>query len=239
MAGYPNFSSTPVQNLVGVVSNPGQTQPDGQLLNVNLATDGSLLVQPAGGDYKAFARRGKLYMAVGTSAAGTIAINTTTSDGTFTFVNPVGSGVLAELVDFEMQTLAAGPSTRNMVGFSIVSIAANAISGVTKIPVPTGGLFAGAAGAFSSRLDQPQGSCYVATVITFASALTVAANWGYPLFNFPATALTTAAVAEVPRRHEFKGKLIVPPGYALALTASTAWAATSVMPALSWVEFPA
>jgi hypothetical protein len=237
MAGFPNYSSTPVQNLVGQVTNPAQTNPDNTIANVNLASDGALLVQPSGGDYKAFARRGKLYMAALTTAAGTIAINTTTSGCTWALVNPVGSGVLLEPVDFQLDQLAAGPTGVNTVGFALVG-PANAISGVTKAPVPTGGLLTGTAGAFSTRLDQPAGSGYVATVITFASALTIAANWGYPLFTFPSIYLPTAAVPIVPYRHFFQGKLILPPGYVAALTSSVAWAANSATPSMSWLEYP-
>ncbi len=239
MAGFPNFSSTPVQNLVGQVVSPAQSMADNTLTNVNLAQDGAMLVQPSGGDYKAFARRGKLYMAALTTAAGTIAINTTTSACTWALVNPIGSGVLLEPVDFQLDQLAAAINAVNTVGFSIVNQALNAISGVTKAPVPTGGLVTAAAGAFSTRLDQPQGQGYVATVITFASALTIAANWGYPMFTFGVSYLPTAAVQEVPLRHQFLGKLIVPPGFVLALVSSTAWAANTAIPSMSWLEYPA
>lgn len=240
MAGYPNFSSTPVQNLVGVVGTPAVSLPDSQVVNASLMQDGALLVQPAGGDYKAWARRGKLYMAALTTAAGTIAINTTTSACTWALVNPVGSGVILEPVDFQLDQLAAAAAAVTTVGFSLVNQAANAISGVTKAPVPTGGLASGAAGAFSTRLDQPQGSGYVATVITFASALTIAANWGYPMFTFGVSYLPTAAVQEVPLRHRFHGKLLLPPGYVAALTVSgTAWGANTAIPSMSWIEYPA
>lgn len=241
MAGYPNFSSTPVQNLVGAVGTPAVTLADGNLSNVTLDTDGALLVQPAGGDYKAFTRRGKLYMAALTSLAGTIAKFDTTTACTWALVNPIGSGVLLEPVDFQLDQLAAGPAVVSCIGFSLVNQSVNAISGVTKCPVPTGGLASGAAGAFSTRLDQPAGSGYVATVITFASALTLAANWGYPMFTLGVSYLTTAAVQEVPLRHLFNGKLILPPGYVAALVTggATAWGANTAIPSMSWLEYPA
>lgn len=240
MAGNP-FYGTNLGPFAGLTQNPRTTaNGDTQQSPVAQGRTGELLVGQLGGPHRSMAHRGGTFMAALTTAAGTIAVNTTTSSATWTLVNPAGSGVLIEPIDFTMSLLDtnAAPSTANVVGFSFVNTAVNAISGITKAPNPSGGSVPSASsGGFSGRLDQQIGMGYVATVITYASALTIALNWGYPMFSFPASWVPTVGGYPIPLVHDFLGKLLLPPGYTMSLVASTAWGANTVVPSMSWAEY--
>ncbi len=237
-----NLVSAQYIPLAGVVSNPkGQSMGDGTPTTVSMNRQGDMLTSDFRGKYGSAAARGALYMAALTSLAGTIAKFDTTNACTWTFVNPIGSGVNAEPVHFQLDILAAGPAVVGTVGFSFINQSTNALSGITKVPVPTGGLTTGNAGGFNTLLSGPSPTCYVATVATFASALTLAANWGYPMFSFPVSYLPTATYQIGPHKHEFDGRLIVPPGFALALVqaGATAWGANTAIPSMTWLEHTA
>lgn len=240
MAGQP-FYGNATGSISGLTQNPRTTaNPDTSSSPIAQGRTGELLVGEIGGRNRSMAHRGGVFMAALTTAGGTIAVNTTTSGATWTLVNPAGSGVLLEPIDFQLDFLMtnAAPATANVVGFSFVQHAVNAISGITKAPDPSGGsVVAAASGGFSTRLDQQIGAGYVATVITYASALTVAANWGYPMFSFPASWAPTVGGYVVPLTHDFKGKILLPPGYSMSLVASTAWGANTTVPSISWAEY--
>ena len=221
--------------ILARVKNPATEQDnDTSLQEVAVGRNGDLLVDSLRGQYGALSHRGGVFFSTVTTAAQAIPVLTTTSGSTFCLVNPTGSGVYAEPIDFQLDFLEtnAAPATANVVGFSFVPLATNAASSITKAPVPLGG----SPGALGGRLDAGVGKAYVATAVTFASALTIAANWGYPMFSFPASWVPTVGGYPVAMRHEFKGKLILPPGFAMTLVASTAWGANTTVPSLSWAE---
>lgn len=223
-------------SLVGAVANPIVAQnPDGTSVVASMDRQGALLTAPAHGTYGVPTARDGVFFAAITTAAQAIPVITTTNASTFCLINPVGSGVNCELIDFQLDFLMtnAAPATANVVGFSFVDIATNAHTSITKAPVPLGGT----AGATNARLGGPVGSAYVATAVTFASALTIAANWGYPMFSFPASWVPTVGGYPIPLRHSFNGRLILPPGKSMTLVASTAWAANTTVPSMSWAEY--
>lgn len=218
----------------GVTVNPTQLQlGDGTQGVMSFDRQGAQLTNTLRGKYGSYAHRGGVFMAANTTAAGTIAVNTTTSSSTFVFYNPVGNSVVAELGRFNMNFLLtnAAPSTANIVGFNMINLTSNAISAITKIPDPV------SAGGHAVLLGGPAPQCSVATVATFAIAQTVAANWGIPMFSFPASWVPTVGGWPVPLVYDFDGSVLVPPGWALALVASTAWGATTVASSLTWGEY--
>lgn len=216
-----------------LVISPFQVQnTDGTSLVLAAGRAGEQLVSDVHGKYGVYASRGGVFMAAATTAAVAVPINTTTSSSTFAINNPSGSGKNVELIRFALNPLitTAWPGTATIVGFSIVP-PSNATSAITKIadPVNAGGhatLFGGAAPVAS-----------VCSAITFASALTVAANWGIPMFSFPATWQITAAVSPPILIYDFAGSVLIPPGWTLTLTSSTALSANSVAPSLTWAEY--
>lgn len=224
-----NFPSVNPQAITG---DPGRAQNQDGIPSVLLTGRlGDQLGSEVRGKYGTMGSRGHVYRAAASTAAIAIPVNTTTNGSTFCLVNPAGSGVVVELVRFKLDFLHtnAAPATANVIGFSIVP-PTNALSAVTKI--------ADAITAGGGPVNQigPSGQGYVASAITFASALTVAANWHYPMFSFPASWVPTVGGYPVPLEAKFDGELMLTPGYALTLTASTAWGSNTVVPALSWLE---
>lgn len=223
--------------LAGMTVNPALTQnPDTSAAIIGMGRQGQVHADTLHGQYGAMTHRKGTFMAAFTTAATSIAVNTTTSSSTFVLVNPVGSGVILEPVLFELDFLLtnAAPATATVVGFNFIPLATNAISAVTKIPVPLGG----AAGAYSLQIGSSAVAVgYVASVATFASAQTIAANWGFPMFTFPASWVPTVGGYPVPLTHDFHGRLQLASGMAMALVASTAWAANTVVPSISWAEY--
>lgn len=223
--------------LVGTVADPSLgLNPDGTAVVAAMGRAGQLLVSQARGPYGSMSARQHVFFQSVTTAAQAIPVITTTSGSTFAVVNPASSGVDMELIDFQLDFLMtnAAPATANIVGFSFVKIADNAVSSITKAPVPLSGNTGAITGRVGGAGAAPIG--YVATAITFASALTIAANWGYPLFSFPASWVPTVGGYPIPLTHEFKGKVILPPGTVATLVASTAWGANTTVPSVSWLE---
>lgn len=236
MANQPPFFSSPAVSLVGTTANPAASQsPDGSPAVAGFGRNGDLLMSSVHGPWGLMTARKQTFYSTVTTAAVAIPVNTTTSGSTFCLVNPVGSGVFMELIDFKLDFLHtnAAPATANVIGLSFVDAATNAISSITKAPVPLGGT----TGALCGNVGAAVGQGYVATAITFASALTIAANWGYSLYSFPASWVPTVGGYPVPMIHEFKGKIILPPGKCATLVASTAWGATTTVPSVSWAEY--
>ena len=227
MANSPFFPST--ISLVGQVTNPALTQnSDTTQAPVSLGREGALLVADTRSVYGTMAHRGTVFWAATTTAAAIIPAITATAL-TFGLINPAGSGVMAEVIDFDLEQLAAGPATQNIVGFSIIP-STNAPTSVTGTPGPirAGGNPSNFAGA------TPACTHFSAATVT---ALTIAANWGVPMFSFPASYFPTAATNNGPWHYNFNGKLVVPPGWSIALVSSTAWGANTAIPAMSWAEY--
>lgn len=95
------------------------------------------------------------------------------------------------------------------------------------------------ANVFAGRLGAALPTCTAFSAATFASALTVAANWVLPLYSFPASFVPTAGGFPVPMQMPLQGVLQVPPGWAITLVASTAWGANTTIPSMGWIELPA
>ena len=120
--------------------------------------------------------------------------------------------------------------------FSLNNMATNPQSATALVPIP-GPIRAG--GNPSNFNGGTPGAVLLggATCIQFTGALTVAANWGIAMFSFPASYFPTAATNFGPWHYDFKGKVILPPGWCMTLTASTAWGANTAIPAMSWAEY--
>lgn len=230
----PLLPQLPTVPLVGVVGNPAAMQVnDGATSIPILGRQGELLVDTLRGKYGMMAHRHGVFAAAIGTAAVAIPVNTTTSGSTFALQNPVGSGVNAELIRLKLDFLhtSAAPATANIIGLSLVNNNLNATSSPTKCPDPI------SIGGHAVDLSGVAPKASVMSALTFASALTVAANWERGLFSFPASWVPTVGGYPVPLAYDFDGSLIVPPGFTLTLTASTAWAATTVAPHLTWAEY--
>jgi hypothetical protein len=232
--GIVNPYSTPGINPDGYTLNPqGTGYSDNTPVVIGVGHQGDQLVSQVHGQYGVMASRNGVFMAASTTAALAIPVLTTTSSSTFALNNPAGSGKNVELIRFTLNLLDtnAAPSTANVIGFSFVNSSTNATSAITKIADPV------TAGGHSALLGGPSPVASVCSAITFASALTIAANWGIPMFSFPASWVPTVGGSPIPYFYEFNGSVLVPPGWAVTLVASTAWAANTVVPSLTWAEY--
>jgi hypothetical protein len=229
-----NPYSYPGTNPDAVVINPANTQvTDGSPVVLGSGHQGEQLVADLHGRYGTMAARGGVFMGASTSAAIAIPVVTTTNAHTFMLANPAGTNKNVEVIRFALNFLDtnAGPGSATVIGFSFVPLASNAISALTKIPDPV------SAGGHAVNMSGlvPQATLYSAA--TTASALTVAANWGFPMFSFPASWVPTVGGSPVPYFYDFAGTLILPPGWAITLVSSTAWGSNTVIPSLTWAEY--
>ncbi len=235
-----NLLSSQSVPLAGVVTNPKtQQMSDNTPTTVLMNRQGDMLVSQYHGKYGSAAARGAVFMGAVTTVGTLIpTIIVTAAAHTFALVNPTGSGVYMEPCHFQLDFLLtnAAPATATVVGFEFINFATNAFVSSTKAPVPTGGLGLGAIGGFPTRMDAAAPVGHLATVLTVTSSTSVAANWGYPMFTFPASWVPTVGGYPVPLVHQFDGKIMLPPGYAMTLASSTVWGANTVVPSISWVE---
>ncbi len=220
--------------LVGTVQSPATVQnTDGSLSNLEMGRAGDVLQSEVRGKYGSMAHRGSVYWAASTTAAIAVQINTAVSGATNTFglINPVGSGVMAELIDMDFTFLAAGPGTTNTTfGFSVLNLTTNALTAITSTPGP---IFAG---GNPSNFNGAKPACQHFSLATHA--VTLAVTNFYSMFTMPTTYQPTAAVNIGPWHYDFNGKLVLPPGFAVTLSVNgTAWTANTVVPQMWWAEY--
>jgi hypothetical protein len=191
-----------------------------------------MLANPYRGAYGEMTHRKGVFWGTASTAAIAIPINTTTSGSTFALYNPPSSTVYLEPIDFDLFLFAAGVASVTTVGWSIVNSVTNAFSAITGNPGPI------RAGGNPSNFSGGAPAGQLCGAITFASALTVAANWGIGMYGFGVSALPTATYTMGPYHYVFDGKLIIPPGWCITLTATAAWAANTAVPQIFWAEYP-
>ncbi len=225
MAGYPNFSSTPVQNLVGQVQNPATMQlPDGFVGNVSLGRQGDLQVSDVHGPYYNVAARGNLFFASSGLAGSVVKLSAATMTSvTFSLLNPVGSGVNVELVDISWQQFGTGTQIIGQLGVAVqTDIAAAGVPTTLTAGTINNGLLG--AGNVSK--------CSFYTVATMTNSAIGSKFPHYWLFNNPLATTATQA----PNLYEFKGKLIMPPGSMLVPVSAITGTLIEAAISLSWAE---
>lgn len=232
-----NLPGGPVADAI--VQNPAANQV-GDLSAAVLAAgrQGEQLVSPIHGKFGVMSHRNAGFAASVGTAATAIPVNTTTSGATFALINPASNSKWAELTGFKLDFLHtnAAPATANVIGWSLVNMASNASSAITYLADAVGG--SGSGGHSVNMATGVFPTVKVASAVTFASALTVAANWERGMFSFPASWVPTVGGYPVPLYYNFDlFPLMLPPNFALVLTASTAWGSNTVVPHLTWTEF--
>jgi hypothetical protein len=229
MSNTPFLPST--LTLVGSTQNPATTQnSDGSNSTLALGRQGDILVSEVRGKYGLMAHRGYVYWGSTTTAGIALPINTEVTGATNTFGlnNPTGSGVMAELIDFDFMIAGAGPATQNTLGLSVYQASVDAITAITPNPGPI------TAGGNPSNFGGPAAQCTCFSLATLAN--TVAVTGAIPLFTFAVSYLPTATYNTGPFHYDFNGKVIIPPGWGVTLTGSAAWASHAI-PQLFWAEY--
>jgi hypothetical protein len=220
--------------LSGVPQNPATTQAaDGIAGLVNMGHQQEMLVAELGDRHRLMAARGKVFWGASTTAAISIPVNTTTNAHTFLLNNPTGSGVNVELIYTQLDLLItnAFAATAIVLGWSIINTVSNVLSSLTAIPGPI------RAGGNPTNFGASIPSATLYSAATTGSALTVAANWGIPLWSFPASFNPTAAITPPVLRRDHLGTVMIPPGFALSMTGSTATGANTVVASVMWAEY--
>lgn len=206
MAGFPNFSSTPVQNLVGAVQNVASNQnPDGTLANVSLDRQGALIVAERGGRFSAAANRvsgGNVFISSTAVAGVTVPVPATTLASKAGLVNPAGSGINMELIALALSSVTIEVALKNFaMEFQLNASLAGAPTSVTKLtanPMP-----------LSSGKGAATGFAYTAATMTNAAANPLV----LPLFGNYET-----AVGNVPTWFYFNGEIVMGPDTVMAIT---------------------
>ncbi len=165
------------------------------------------------GKYFTAAYRGKVFAFMALIAGVTIPVNTTTAP-TFTLFNPLGSGVVTELISLDIGWPAAATTVVATILGSLSTQTPTAVTaGGTSVAQPVG------AGSV------PQSKLYTAATIT---AITT---------HVPLIQITSTADAEVTSHYDFDGKLVLAPGGLITLT-STPVQTGVALPCMFAAEWP-
>jgi hypothetical protein len=230
---------SPSMNPDAVVIDPTITGlADDTPVFLGAGRQGEQYVSDVHGRYGVMASRGGLFATTAVTSGiliGCSVGNNTSATQKFAIVNPVGSGKNVEFCRFVLNFLLTNiaPGSATTVGWSVFNTATNAISGLTvneDFLLPS-------LGGHPVNLGNTAPVARVYTALTLASALTVAANWCCPMFSFPASWVPTVGGFLFPMVYDFQGNFVLPPGWGAALTATTGWAADTVVPSLTWLEY--
>ena len=113
--GVSGSTGNVMADITGIVANPNKTRLVSNSDNnpITLGQQGDMVISQVRGQFATFTVNSGLFIATTSTAAVAIPINTTTSGTTFGLYNPPTSGVLAEVVDFQLNELLGGPAAVN------------------------------------------------------------------------------------------------------------------------------
>lgn len=199
---------------VGAPSNTSATDGSNQPLLQGKA--GEAVVTELHGKWYTSAYRNRVFMSAGAAAGLSLVISSATAVNT-TLYNPLGSGVVAELI-----TLNLGITNATSV---VSPILIGMISGLTIAPTAlTLGVVANANGFATTTSN----ACQYYTAATLATAAT-------KFFNVGSISAATGALPNY--NYTFDGHVILQPGSLLTVTA-TAAQTSAVMQSIAWCEYP-
>jgi hypothetical protein len=215
MAGFPNYSSTPIQNLVGQVGSTATAQnPDNTVANLMLGRQGDALVSEVHGKYYAQVSRGRVFSAV--KSAGSLLLAPAGTTGGLTLYNPVGSGVNLELIEVSVVPTTA---TGVVAGISLEYGA----------PPTSGGTAVTAANMLIAGTNS-----FVAQGLVKTGATIVAMTL---LMNLPVFIQTTANILQGSAlTYRFDGAVVIGPGGAVNVVATVTQSTNVVGVGYIWAE---
>lgn len=194
-------------------------QMDGTEVAARFTREGQLVVAQDSGDYADSCSRGQVFTA--SQAAITLPVNASALASKFALLNPVGSGVLLELVDADICTVLA-TTVVDAVGLYFSTAALSALATLTT--QAQGSVVAGNLSGVSSKAQ-------------FYSALTHNGTPALAKLLGGWAAVTDAGLNDV--HYEFDGRILVPPGVIVSLAMTTAAStASGITAALTWRERP-
>ncbi len=159
------------------------------------------------------AYRAKAFIGSALIAGVTIPVNTTTAP-TFTLFNPLGSGVVLELICLDVGWPAAATT--------VVATLLGSVSTQTPTAVTAGG----------ATIALPIGGGSVAQGKLYTAATIVAITTHIPLLQ-----ITSTVDAMVASHYEFDGRVVIAPGGLITLTSTPVQTGVAI-PSISWAEWP-
>ena len=205
--------------------------PDGVEAPIRLGNEGQVLTTMLHGENYEVCKRGNLFHASTTILGLAVPIYTTTAPAVMLF-NPRGSGVNATLVSIGLNR-ASGTTVEFAAGLMRVpgNVGAGPATGGPVTVFTPGTAFNGLVGYgnYPKVLTQMSGT------ITLAAAGT-AADFFYPFYHSYAAVGTSTPDGGI-MVHDFRGRVIIPPGTAIYLGGSVASVALYAT-VFSWTEDP-
>lgn len=207
--------------MANIIVNPfGGKQPVGSTLaNDFTGIHGDKLVSDAHGKYFNAALNQRVFTF--SVAAATIPVNASNLVSKFSILNPVGSGVVLELISCDAATVVA-TTVVDQLGLYFQT-GSTAIAGLGTLT----------AGTIQSG--------YMGSSVTSAcTAYTAATHTGTPTLHtlMQGWGAVTSTAQNI-NTYNFDGKVLVPPGTVIALAmTTTVWTATGLTLALCWAEHP-
>lgn len=215
--------NTSIINLVGSVANPVSTnQPDGSTPLLLSGRQGELLTSDIHGAYFTAAYRQNVFKFNVT--AKTLPVVASGVVSVFTLWNPPSSGVIGELISLDIGIVVA-TTVVDTIGW-YYSAGTTALAGTFTTPSVAG------TNHFSARVgDTPANKIAPYTGYTHSGTPVRADIVG----SF--AAITDATAQDIHK--DYNGQLLLPPGVAISLCASTAAAGTAGSdPEVIWSEWP-
>lgn len=173
-----------------------------------------LVVTNKSGLYAEDCSRGMVFSA--SAAAFTMPVNANNLASKFTLLNPLNSGIVLELIDADISTVVA---TTVVDAVGLYGMASPGLGTLTAAPT------------LNNLLGYPSGLGIFYSAATFTGTPTLAqllGGWG---------AITDGGLNNV--HYDFNGKVMVPPGAAVALAMTTAPStASGITASMSWIERP-
>jgi hypothetical protein len=212
---------------VGNISNVSAA--DGANLPALAGKAGEIIDAKLHGDYYTANYRGLVYQSTTLTAGTTIPVQATNLVSTFTIWNPLGSGVVVELIRYSAAFLAA-----TTVVSDISLWLQTAVGGANVVPASLTAL-AVRPGYWSSAAISPTG----ANKAGMYSAATLVNTVGTNMFRGPTlsgpAAVTSTQIGGID--YMFQGTTLLGPG-TLATTAGFAAQTSAASQTLIWAEFP-
>lgn len=213
--------NTSVINLVGNVVNPNSiNQQVGNQPLFSAGRQGEVLTSEVHGKWYQYAANGALFTANVTAVTIPVIANGLVS--VFSLYNPVGSGIIMELVDFDLGSVLATTVVDTVGLYFDAGTRAAAATFTTKGTIQSGLIGSGLVG---------KGQFY--------SALTHVNSAGTARYRILGSfGATTDAVSSFPHV-DFDGKAIIPEGVIVSVAMSTAAGTASGLDVgMSWIEAP-
>lgn len=195
---------------------PSTSLPDGTPAGLLAGKAGEAVVSELHGKYYTSNYRNRVYLSAGAAAGTTIPISSTTAP-TFTLYNPIGSGVVAEVIHINVSILNA-TTVVSGIGIGSLTQLLVAPTSVTAIPIVSG-----------NGLSVSNPACQLWSAATLAAA----ATRFYTMFSVSAT---SGAFPNF--NYQADGTILLQPGSLIFLCGTAAQTSASLN-SICWSEFPA